>query len=67
MTDKQIQEKSESDGRSIELDTGYYHVQVWGDPGDDMEDLTDTLENVADRALEDLQKLEDDGEGGHYQ
>lgn len=58
MPERTVEKSTESDGRSIEIDTGHYRVQVWGDPDDDLDDLMDQLTDAADRAKADLKELD---------
>lgn len=55
-------------GRSIEIDTGFYHIEVTGDPDDSFEAVLDCAERVADRAKEDVEELDDrlDSDNRHY-
>ena len=67
MSDDDTGTKHEHDGRSIQIDTGFYEVQVWGDPDDDFEAVRKKAEQAADRAKADVQELDDridDGNGG---
>ena len=67
MSDDDTGTKREHDGRSVHIDTGFYEVQVWGDPDDDLETVRETAEQAADRAKADVQELDDridDGNGG---
>lgn len=60
---------SENDGRSVHIDTGFYEVQVWGDPGDDFEAVMDKAHEAADRAKADRKELDDNQDNGddtHY-
>lgn len=62
-------EKSiESDGRSVEIETGFYRVQVWGDPEDSLEETERLAYRAADRAKDDVDDLDDrlDGDDRHY-
>lgn len=55
------------DGRTVHIDTDYYEVRVWGDPDDEMDDVIETAERAADRAREDIEEMDSDGDnGGHY-
>jgi hypothetical protein len=58
----------EDDGRSVEIDTGFYRVQVWGDTGDSFEAVMAKAIEAADRAKEDAVDLDDriDDDGRHY-
>jgi hypothetical protein len=49
----------EHDGRSIKIDTGFYEVQVWGDPDDDFEAVKAKAEAAADRARADVEALDE--------
>jgi len=52
----------EYDGRSIQIDTGYYEVHVWGDPDDSLGVLLDVANDAADRAMEDLEHIDNQTE-----
>lgn len=58
----------EDDGRSVEIDTGFYRVQVWGDTDDSFAEVMERLWQAADRAKEDAVDLDDriDDDGRHY-
>ena len=62
--DKDSSTEHEHDGRSVEIDAGFYKVQVWGDPDDDLDDVMSAAEEAADRAREDHKHLEDQIDGG---
>jgi len=49
----------EHDGRSARIDTGYYEVQVWGDPDDEFETVLEAADRLADRALADVESLDE--------
>jgi hypothetical protein len=51
--------KREDDGRSVEIDTGYYHVHVWGDTEDSFEAVMDKAEEAAKLAKHDVIDLDD--------
>lgn len=59
---------AEADGRSVEIDTGAYRVQVWGDPDDSFEEVLRKAEAAADRAKADVGDLNDqlDGDDRQY-
>lgn len=48
-----------TDGRSIEIDTGFYRVRVWGDPEDSFETVAERARDACDRAKEDAVDLDD--------
>ena len=53
-------DSSEShNGRHIRVDTGFYEVQVHGDPDDNLADLLEVFTEAADRAKEDVEDLDD--------
>ena len=57
-------EKTEHTGRTAVIDIhGYYKVQVWGDPDDSLSDVMDEVAEAADRATEEIEKLNDATEG----
>jgi len=58
MTDKKIEDTSQADGRSVQINTGFYNVQVWGDPEDTLSDVLDAANEAADRAKSDLVELD---------
>ena len=47
------------DGREAHIDIGYYSVSVSGDPGDSIEDVTDAVMDLADRAKADAQEMDE--------
>jgi hypothetical protein len=49
----------ERDGRSVEIDTGFYRVQVWGDPQDSFDEVVGKAHDAAERAKEDAAELDD--------
>lgn len=51
----------EHDGRCVKIDTGYYEVQVWGDPDDNFADVAEQAEQAADRAKADVKELKKNG------
>ena len=59
---------NQDDGRSAKVDTGYYSVQVWGDTEDSFEEVIERTEELADRAKDDVQDMNEkmDGDGKHY-
>jgi hypothetical protein len=65
MTDKEIQDSTEANGRAVTIDTGFYTVEVYGDPDDSLADVQETAEDLADRAVDDLKDL--DKGGGPYE
>lgn len=67
-TDRTVEESIETDGRSIEIDTGFYRVQVWGDPEDSFAEVAEQAKDAADRAKADAVDLDDriDTDGRHY-
>lgn len=58
-SDDSCDSSEEHNGRHIRVDTGYYEVQVHGDPDDNLSDLLDVFNEAADRALEDVEQLDD--------
>jgi hypothetical protein len=58
----------ESDGRTVEIDTGFYRVQVWGDPDDSFDEVLTKAKAAADRAKADAVDLDDriEDDGRHY-
>jgi len=59
----------ENDGRSVLIDTGFYEIQVWGDPDDSFDEVADKAKDAADRAKDDVEELDekyDNGEDVHY-
>lgn len=65
MTEKEISEEEEANGRTVQINTGFYEVQVWGDPEDGLEDVLNAAHDAADRAKRDVVELEeaDDADG----
>jgi len=63
--DEKTETNEERDGRCIEIDTGFYRVQVWGDPQDSFDEVAEKARDAADRAKEDAaeldRRIEDDG------
>jgi len=56
-------------GRSIEVDTGYYTVEITGDPDDDFETIFKLVEKAATLAKEDVEQLDDridNGDNAQY-
>jgi len=55
-------------GRTVEIDTGFYYVEVSGDDGDTLEDVCDAAEALADRAKADATELDGriDDDGRQY-
>lgn len=66
--DESVERSLEDDGRSVEIDTGFYRIQVWGDTDDSFGDVMDKAMQAADRAKEDSVDLDDriDDDGRHY-
>jgi len=62
------EEYSETDGRCILIDTGFYKVQVWGDPEDSFDEVAEKAKDAADRAKDDVEELDKrlDGDDKHY-
>jgi len=52
------EKNKEYDGRSVEIDTGYYRVQVWGDPDDDFETVMEKAVEVSNVAKNDALKMD---------
>lgn len=61
-------ETREHDGRSVKIDTGFYEVQVWGDPDDSFAEVQEAAFDAADRARQDVEEMDDqlDGDDQHY-
>ena len=69
MSDDDNGEKREHDGRTIKIDTGFYEIQVWGDPDDDFDTVLEKAKQAADRAKADVEELDDridDNKGAEY-
>lgn len=49
----------ESNGRHVRIDTGFYEVQVHGDPEDTLEDVKETALSVAAEARADAEEMDD--------
>lgn len=66
--DSDVEYTREDDGRSVEIDTGFYRVQVWGDTDDSFDDVMQKAERAADRAKADAVEMDDriDDDGRHY-
>lgn len=58
MTDD-VDHSREDDGRSIQIDTGFYCVQVWGDTDDSFDETMEKAMEAADRAKADAVELDD--------
>ena len=57
-TEAGCDESTEHNGRHIRVDTGFYEVQVHGDPDDNLADLLELTNELADRAKADAQELD---------
>lgn len=66
MSDGDPDSSRNHDGRSVRIDTGYYEVQVWGDPDDGFAEVVERAEAAADRAKADVRELDGDDEGGYH-
>jgi len=64
--EKSDSEHREVDGRCVEIDTGFYRVQVWGDPEDSFEEVREQANTAADRAKADVKDLRDTDDKGGY-
>jgi len=54
----EVTDKTERNGRTAQIEiAGYYKVQVWGDPEDSLSDVIDEVAEAADRATEEIEKL----------
>lgn len=65
--DNTTETTNENDGRSIKIDTGYYSVLVEGDTDDSLDDVEEKAMRAADRAKEDIEELDDDGDNTQFQ
>jgi len=58
--ESEVEETTEHTGRTALIEiAGYYKVQVWGDPEDSLADVTKEVSEAADRATEEVKKLND--------
>lgn len=56
--DEDSEVTTEYDGRAICVSTNFYNVQVYGEPGDSLDDLVEILFTVTDQAMKDNIELD---------
>jgi hypothetical protein len=59
----------EASGRHVRVSTGFFEVQVNGDPDDSLADVQETAFDIVDKTMDDVQELDDrldDGDDLHY-
>jgi len=67
--DNNCEKTAEETGRTIKIDTGYYKVEVYGEPGDDFQTVQKYAKEEAERAkshVEDLESQIEADEDIHY-
>ena len=68
MSENEPTDTTEATGRTIKIDTGFYKIEVYGDPKDSFEDVEAKAQELAAQAKKHVEDIDKQLDGGdeHY-